>query len=375
LWGRFLLYLQALMQNKTAQNKIPLHQNKVIIITTLIFVVLLIIFLIRHFQPNLIFAPGDWINDHWVIATKLEENIPNTEFDFQEMTIPYLKNRPYKSNLTDLNQALETSEYTGYLTSYESDGLTINGLLTIPKGKVPADGFPAAVFVHGYISPNSYQTLENYNSFVDYLTRQGLVVFKIDLRGHADSEGEASGAYYSGDYVVDVLNAYSALEQAEFVNKEKIGLWGHSMAGNVVLRAMVAKPSIPKVVILAGAVYTYEDFVEFGIDDDSYRPPATDSPRRQRREQLFNTYGEFDSNSWFWQQVPATNYLDGVMGEVQIHHAINDNVVDIEYSRNLHDILNQAGIINQLFEYQSGGHNLTGATFNQAMQRSAKFFK
>ena len=224
------------------------------------------------------------------------------------------------------------------------------------------------------LSPSSYQTLVNYSSYVDYFAKNGFVVFKIDLRGHAQSEGEPGGAYYSPDYIIDTLNAHSALANSDFVNPDKIGLWGHSMAGNVVSRALAAKPSIPAVVIWAGAVYTYEDFAEFSIQDNSYRPPSEQSESRRKRNELFEKYGQFDPNSDFWKKVPMTNYLDGIKGAIQLNHAVDDNVVEIGYSRNFNGILDKTSIPHELNEYPSGGHNLSGASFSQSMQKSVEFF-
>ncbi len=298
-----------------------------------------------------------------------------TPFPFDDLTIPYLKNRDYQSSIGEQTQVDSNSSYTSYLTSYQSDGLQINSLLTVPTGEEPESGWPAVIFIHGYIPPQNYQTQSNYASYVDYLAKNGLVVLKIDLRGHGDSQGDATGAYYSGDYIVDTLNAYSALENSNFVDKDKIYLWGHSMAGNVVMRSLAAKPTIPKVVIWAGAVYTYEDFQEFRISDNSYRPPETSSERSQNRQKLMEMYGEFDPNHWFWQQLPATNYLNDIGGEIEIHHAVDDETVDIGYSRNLDKILEDVNIKHQLFEYSSGGHDISGSSFTTAMQRTVDFLK
>lgn len=297
-----------------------------------------------------------------------------TPFLFQEMTIPYLRLQDFNSSLGELSQVSQNSEYTSYLASYDSDGFKVNGLLTIPVGEAPDGGWPAIVFVHGYIPPQNYKTLTNYASYVDYLARRGFVVFKIDLRGHADSEGEAGGGYFSGDYIIDTLNARSALQNSDFVNQKKVGLWGHSMAGNVVSRSLAAEPSIPAIVIWAGAVYTYEDFYDLSIQDSSYQPPAQESERRKKREELFQTHGTFSKNSEFWSQVPMTNYLDGITGAISLNHAVNDPVVDISYSRNFNELLNQTNIVHELNEYSSGGHNLTGNVFNQAMQNTVDFF-
>lgn len=298
-----------------------------------------------------------------------------TPIPFQELTIPYLRNREYTSQLGAQEKLSETSTYTRYLSSYDSDGLKVNGLLTVPKGEEPAEGWPAIIFIHGYIAPSVYETTQNYESYVDYFARNGFVVFKIDLRGHDDSEGEASGAYYSGDYIVDTLNAYSALQSSDFVKKDGIGLWGHSMAGNVSMRSLAAKPDIPAVVIWAGAVYSYEDMQKYGIDDNSYRPPTVTSNRQRKREELRQMYGDFNVTSEFWKQVVPTNYLDGVTTSIQFHHAVDDTVVNIGYSRDVLPLLQSAGVEAEVFEYPSGGHNLTGATFSQAMQRSVEFFK
>lgn len=298
-----------------------------------------------------------------------------TPFPFAEMTVPYLRGRGYDSALDEQTKVSETTTYTSYTTSYISDGLRINGLLTVPKGESPDGGWPAIVFVHGYIPPAQYRTTENYVSYVDYLARNGFVVFKIDLRGHDKSEGEPGGAYYSSDYVIDTLNARAALEKASFVNKKKIGLWGHSMAGNVTMRAFVSEPDIPAVVIWAGAGYTYTDLATYRISDTSYRPPEVASNRQRRRDELRAQYGEFSAEHPFWKQVAVTEYLKDITGALNIHHAVDDAVVSIEYSRNLMKLLDATTVEHALYEYPGGGHNISGAYFTTAMQRTVEFFK
>lgn len=299
----------------------------------------------------------------------------NNDFSFKELTIPYLRKREYKSEIGELKLYREYQNYNSYLTSYTSDNLKINALLTVPKTEVPKNGFPAVVFVHGYIPPESYRTTEKYVDYIDYLARNGIVVLKIDLRGHGDSEGEANGAYYSSDYIIDTLNAYDTLSKFPDVDKNNISLWGHSMAGNVLFRSVAVNSNIPKIVIWAGAVYTYDDFLKYGIGDNSYRPPENNSQRQQRRRQLMEHYGQFDNNSWFWKQVVATNYIDNLKTKIQIHHSSDDNVVDVGYSRDLEKILKEKNIDVSYFEYTTGGHNITGTSFSKAMQETVEFLK
>lgn len=147
------------------------------------------------------------------------------------------------------------------------------------------------------------------------------------------------------------------------------------MAGNVVMRSLATMPEIPAAVIWAGAVYTYQDMQEFGIQDARYSSPQTSTQRQNGRQRLSAVHGDPSSNSLFWQQLAPVTYLTDLKGAIQLHHATNDDVVSIEYSRNLDMLLDKTTISHELHEYSSGGHNMNGAVFNQAMQRTVEFFK
>lgn len=301
-------------------------------------------------------------------------NVTPTPMPFYNMTVPYLRSRTYNSSIGSLEPYTDNGSYTSYLTSYTSDGLKINALLTKPTGEMPKGGWPAIVFIHGYIPPTQYVTTEKYVDYVDYLARNGFVVFKIDLRGHGESEGKAGGGYFGSDYVVDTLNAYSALQHADFVNPKEVGMWGHSMAGNIVLRSMAAKPDIPASVIWAGAVYSYVDQRKYGIQDQSYRPPGLLRNANNSRRELFEKYGSPSAQSTFWQQVAPTNYLNDLKGAIQIDHAADDDVVNIGYSKDLVAALDKTTVPHEFYTYPTGGHNIQGASFVQAMEHTVAFF-
>src|SRR3990172_9702469 len=76
-----------------------------------------------------------------------------TPFPFYELTITYLRQRSYDSRLLEMREVARNSGYASYLASYTSDSLKINGLLTVPTGNKPDEGWPAIIFVHGYITP------------------------------------------------------------------------------------------------------------------------------------------------------------------------------------------------------------------------------
>ncbi|MFZ5425058.1 MAG: alpha/beta hydrolase family protein [Patescibacteria group bacterium] len=302
------------------------------------------------------------------------------------ISIEYLKTLNISNNGLQIEEQVSTSaSYNSYIASYQSDGNKLYGLLTIPNTEMPEGGYKAVVFVHGYIPPSQYKTTEKYVAYVDYLARNGFVVFKIDLRGHGESEGLATGTYFSNAYTIDTVNAVVALQKYEKVNAEQIGIWGHSMAGNLILRTMLVSDKIKAGVIWAGAVYSYEDFAKYRISDNSYvpRPPSQrekleDSPSREDSSQIQDLRSnpeKIDFNDNFWSSISLTQNINYLQRPLQIHHAVNDSVVNIGYSRDLAKVLSANGKNYELYEYYGGGHNIESPYFETAMQRTVNFFK
>lgn len=278
------------------------------------------------------------------------------------------------SEITFVRQLGNGNNYERYIVSYEAEGNTIFGLLTVPIGDPPEGGYKAIVFNHGYIPPQVYETTERYNAYVNFLARAGFVVFKIDMRGHGDSEGEPTGAYFSPAYTIDAIAALKSLQTLDFVDPQGIGMWGHSMAGNITLRAMLVEPEVQAGVIWAGAVYSYDDFATYAIEDPSFdRDQQSDIIRRSQR--IFDTYGRPDTSQPYWAAVSLTKNLDYLTQPLQIHHATNDPVVTVNYSRDLAAALEEAGKTYELYEYEGGGHNLVSPYFDRAMERTIAFFR
>ena len=292
-----------------------------------------------------------------------------------DLTIAALRARTFTGSDIVIEQTLSPgANYDQYIASYLSDGFKIYGLLTVPYGDAPEGGFPAIVFNHGYIPPASYRTTERYVYYVDALAQNGFVVFKIDMRGFGNSEGEPSGAYFSPDYTVDAINALKSLQRLDYVNPDRIGMWGHSMAGNLVLRAMEVEPDVKAGVIWAGAVYSYEDMAKYAIDDPSFR--REDQPTVVRRGTLLrDEYGAPDLTKPYWRAVSLTENIEYLQAPLQINHAANDPVVNIGYSEDLATVLEATGKEFEFNVYEGGGHNIDAPYFGQAMQNTVAFFK
>ena len=119
--------------------------------------------------------------------------------DARQMSIPAARTAFQKggypgSALTVRQTLAPGGNYTRQVVSYQSEGLRINALLTVPRGTPPKGGWPAIVFNHGYIPPAEYRTTERYVAYQDAFARAGFVTLKSDYRGHGSSEGQALGA-------------------------------------------------------------------------------------------------------------------------------------------------------------------------------------
>jgi dipeptidyl aminopeptidase/acylaminoacyl peptidase len=266
------------------------------------------------------------------------------------------------------------ANYDRYIASYDSEGLKQYGLLTIPRGQKPENGWPVIIFNHGYIRPSQYRTTERYVAYVDGFARSGYIVFRPDYRGHDRSEGLPTGAYGSPAYVIDVLNAVSSLRRYPDADPERLGMWGHSMGGWITLRAMVTSPEIKAGVIWGGVVGAYEDLLTRWRRGD--RPVPTPNPNSTRgrwRNSLLSAYGSPESNNAFWQGLSANYFLEDLSGPIELHHAVGDESVPVEFSEILHEQGQEAGMPIEIFTYPGDNHNISG-NFGTAMARSVAFF-
>ena len=124
---------------------------------------LFLLFLLTACQPAPALSTATLPPSHVTSETITSSPIPTETLTpsptptIDELILPYtidgLRQHKYQSGTIHIRSTLsETDKYTGYLIDYPSDGLTITGVMQIPKGDGP---FPVIVMNHGFFARRS----------------------------------------------------------------------------------------------------------------------------------------------------------------------------------------------------------------------------
>jgi pimeloyl-ACP methyl ester carboxylesterase len=154
-------------------------------------------------------------------------------------------------------------------------GNTMSALLYIPPNATAQTPAPGILAVHGYI--NSRETQDG---FAIEFARRGYVVLDLDQTGHGYSDGPAFANGFGGP------DGLAHLRSLDIVDKNNIGLEGHSMGGWTVLAAAAAMPNDYKSMVLEGSS-TGKPFAAEG---------TTSWPRNVAL--VFAQYEEFSTLMW-----------------------------------------------------------------------------
>lgn len=292
------------------------------------------------------------------------------------LSIQAMREKAYPGSAITIEKNLaDTVSYHQYIVSYKSEGLKIYALLTVPVGVKPKNGWPVIIFNHGYIPPEQYRTTQRYIAYVDAFARNGYIVLKSDYRGNGSSEGNPEGAYYSPAYATDVLNALSSIKMYKDANPDKIGMWGHSMGGNITLRDLVVNTKDIKVaVIWGGVVGSYNDLLNNWHRSVPFQPSQRElSLRNSGRQNIISKFGTPEQNPDYWNLIDPTFFVSDITAPIQLDVGEADEEVPTAFSQKLYDKLKNAGKTVEIYTYPGNDHNIS-QSLSLALDRSVSFF-
>jgi dipeptidyl aminopeptidase/acylaminoacyl peptidase len=265
-----------------------------------------------------------------------------------------------------------TSAYTSYDVTYRSrsttlrgeESYTISGVLNVPTGSGP---FPAVVLAHGYIDPAFYVRGQGMTRERGYLSAQGYIALHVDYRNHAESDDDPLYQLRMRlGYSADVINAVKALRNSSSVpvDDDRVALFGRSMGGGVVLKALVADPGL----VEAATVWASVSSLEGQNYQQFIRPDPEDAGLR---DHLIRRYGTPGQNHAFWRENSSRPYFDRITEPVLMVHGRIDDTCPPPWATATHRALTEAGVDAGL-QWYDDGHAFSPA-LNAAMARTVQF--
>lgn len=291
------------------------------------------------------------------------------------LTIAAMKQKPYPGSPLFIESTLTPgTNYNRYLVSYLSDGLKQYGLLTVPTGEKPKNGWPVILFNHGYIPPSQYSTQNSYSSFVNPLATAGYLVFKPDYRGNGKSDGIPSQIYVSPDYLTDSMNALASIKQYSNVNPQKIGVLGHSMGGKITLHEQVISKDFKAAAIIAGTIGDETSILDWWEQRNKTKSiSGNDLDTYYKLVQMVTENGTPSSNPDYWNSIDPTKCLIDINTPIQILVGTADKAVPPNFSSSLRDLLQSTGKTVDYHEYVGADHNISPVT-ESALKEVVIFF-
>ncbi len=135
------------------------------------------------------------------------------------------------------------------ITFKNKTGKKLAGILNIPKGRSP---FPAVIICHGF---KGYKEQGHLKSLAVELAKNGILAFRFDFgNGVGKSYGNLENIRF-GQYLSDLRTAVDYLAKQKFIEKNKIGLAGHSLGGQLILHYSPTDKRIKALTDLAGVVF------------------------------------------------------------------------------------------------------------------------
>ncbi len=223
--------------------------------------------------------------------------------------------------------------YTEYSIRYQSAGRKITGVMYVPNGGGP---FPVIIMAHGYIPVEQYTTGEDSHREAPFLASNGYVAIHPDFRNYAgsDSDPDARANLTAFGWTADTLNLVSAIQSStiSYLDRTRLGLWGHSNGGQVGLQTLSLDTAIRAYVLFAP---TSPDFV------DNFNRWTRPDP--VVAAQVKAKHGFPEDNLAFYRGISAGPWFDQAVAPVLIFHGTGDTNTPYAWSVRSVALLQAAG--------------------------------
>ncbi len=210
-----------------------------------------------------------------------------------------------------------------------------------PKNFDSKNKYPVLVYLYG--GPIAQMVRNSWGRYLpQYMAQQGYVVFTLDNRGAAgrgkafeDSLYRAMGSTEVDDQIAGV----KFLHQQPWVDKERVGVHGHSYGGYMTLMSMFKAPQYFKAGV-AGAPVT-----DWALYDTHYTERYMGTPQD-------------DADAY--KRASVFPYATKLAGPLLIYHGMADDNVLFKNSTKLYKVLQDNNIQFYVMDYPGKKHSIKG---------------
>lgn len=256
--------------------------------------------------------------------------------------------------LTPYLSDLAKPEY-GTLTA--EDGQTLHYRLFKPAKLEKGKQYPVIVNVYG--GPHAQRVVNNWRSknlYFQYMAQQGYVIFQLDNRGSYNRGKRFEDPIYKKLGVVEVADQIRGVEflrTLDYVDPQRIGVYGHSYGGYMALMTMFKAP----------------EYFQAGVSG----APVTDWT-------LYDTHyterylGHPKDNAQGYQQSAVFDYADGLQGPLMIYHGMADDNVLFTHATKLFKQLQDNMQPFEMMTYPGSKHSLRGKKVQTHLHQTITHF-
>lgn len=212
-----------------------------------------------------------------------------------------------------------------------------------PKNMAPGKQYPVIVRVYG--GPHAQRVTNNWNSkeyMTQYLVQQGYIVFQLDNRGSNYRGTAFEFPIYEelGNIeVVDQITGVKYLHSLPYVDKERVGIYGHSYGGYMAIMAMFKAGDYFQAGV-SGAPVT-----DWMLYDTHYTERYLNHP--QANEDGYSLSSVFP-------------YIDGLKGPLYLYHGMADDNVLFTNTTKLIKAMQDKNKQFELMTYPGSKHSMRG---------------
>lgn len=254
-----------------------------------------------------------------------------------------------------------------------SDGTRLSGDLWYPKDRVEGEKLPAIVLCHGWGGTKSHLN----TTYAPKFAAGGFYVLAFDYRGWGDSDsrfvnhGETAKPDAEGNATVnvqvirevvdpwgeleDIRNAILFIEGEPGVDAERIGIWGTSYGGGLVIYTAANNPRVKAVVSQVGAQdgldAALQPFLETG---------GANALRKYEIERVRGGQAPLPQGEFGFPGLRGTPHLTAMFSYRPINEALrvqaptlfidaeNEELFDrLQHSKKVYDILKANGVVTE----------------------------